>query len=385
MIHLHESRLDSDSEIERVVTNLSRWLPAHQDWTVAVLGHRNDRAVDFITALRQKGIETVDLTKVSFDTRKTAGLLAVALKYLADASSSNKLAELYHTIRSVAAFTPQQKEFIQSITSLLKKIPRVEDYLWPRPGVEWQPVLPDRFPANEIHQELTWFAGLLRRWQKASTLPPDQLLLTISADLLSAPADLALAHKLALILETNAFSQPEYGLPEFATLLAEIASERSAYKLTGFQAEETGFDPQQYKGKVVVSTLHKAKGLEWDRVYLTSINDYDFPSGSPGDKFMSEKWYIRSRLNLEAETLSRLEALARGDPLAGMVEEGSATFTARQEYSAERLRLLYVGLTRARREVIITWNDGRNKDCQPAVGFRVLQQANEERLNDLAE
>ena len=385
MVYIHESKMDSDGEIERVVNNIVRWLPGHPDWTVAILGHRNDRAVDFITALRQKGIETVDLTKVSFDTRKTAGLLATALKYLAEASSSSKLAELYHAIRSSNAFTPEQKDFVQSVTSLLKKLPRVEDYLWPRPDSEWQPNIPADLPPAEVREELAWFAGLARRWQNATPLPPDQLLLTIAGDLLSQPADLALSHKLALMLETSAAGHPESGLPEFATLLAEIASERSQYKLTGFQAEETGFDPDQYKGKVVVATLHKAKGLEWDRVYLTSVNDYDFPSGSPGDQFMSEKWFIRSKLNLEAETRSRLEALVRGDPLAGAVEEGVATYTARMEYAAERLRLLFVGLTRARREVILTWNNGRKNDCQPAVGFKVLQQANKERLNDLAE
>ena len=385
MIHLHESKLDSDGEIERVVNNIVRWLPGHPDWTVAVLGHRNDRAVDFITSLRQKGIETVDLTKVSFDTRKTAGLLATTFKYLAEASAFAKLAELYHAIRSANAFTPEQKDFVQSITSLLKKLPRVEEYLWPRPDAVWQPNIPAGLPVEDVQDELTWFAGLVRRWQNAISLPPDQLLLTIATDLLSLPADLALAHKLAILLEMSASSHPENGLPEFAVLLAEIASERSQYKLTGFQAEETGFDPEQYKGKVVVATLHKAKGLEWDRVYLTSVNDYDFPSGSPGDQFMSEKWFIRNKLNLEAETRSHLEALVGGDPLAGMMEEGAATYTARMEYAAERLRLLFVGLTRARREVILTWNDGRKNDCQPAVGFKVLQQAHKERLNDLAE
>ena len=56
-------------------------------------------------------------------------------------------------------------------------------------------------------------------------------------------------------------------------------------------------------GKVVVSTMHKAKGLEWDRVYLMSVNNYDFPSLQAGDRYISERWFIRSSLNLEAEAL----------------------------------------------------------------------------------
>ena len=60
----------------------------------------------------------------------------------------------------------------------------------------------------------------------------------------------------------------------------------------------------------MITTVHKAKGLEWDRVYLMSVNAYDFPSALPGDSFISEHWYIRDGLNLEAEALAQLEAVA---------------------------------------------------------------------------
>ena len=44
-----------------------------------------------------------------------------------------------------------------------------------------------------------------------------------------------------------------------------------------FLPTTSGFDPERYRGKAVVTTMHKAKGLEWDRVYLMSVNNYDFP------------------------------------------------------------------------------------------------------------
>jgi len=75
-----------------------------------------------------------------------------------------------------------------------------------------------------------------------------------------------------------------------------------------------GFNPEDYKGVVVVSTMHKAKGLEWDRVYLLSVNNYDFPSGAPYDQYQSEKWFIRDRLNLQAELLAQLEWLLEPKP-----------------------------------------------------------------------
>jgi DNA helicase-2/ATP-dependent DNA helicase PcrA len=119
-------------------------------------------------------------------------------------------------------------------------------------------------------------------------------------------------------------------------------------------------------------TIHKAKGLEWDRVYLMSVNNYDFPSGQPNDRYISEKWFLRDGLNLEAETLAQLEAaIATGE--YEFYAEGTATQAARLDYVRERLRLLYVGVTRAKKELIITWNTGRQGDQTQALAFAALQ------------
>ncbi len=53
-------------------------------------------------------------------------------------------------------------------------------------------------------------------------------------------------------------------------------------------------------------------------------------------------------------------------------QEGAATSQARLDYIRERLRLLYVGITRARKELVITWNTGRQGESQPAVALVAL-------------
>ena len=54
---------------------------------------------------------------------------------------------------------------------------------------------------------------------------------------------------------------------------------------------------------------------------------------------------------------------------------GDATARARIDYAAERLRLLYVGITRAKRDLIVTWNTGRSPSgaLQPAAPLIALQ------------
>ncbi len=172
---------------------------------------------------------------------------------------------------------------------------------------------------------------------------------------------------------------PDWRLPELTQELAVIA--RNERRFLGLSRDDIGFDPQRHRGKVVVATVHKAKGLEWDRVHLVSVNNYDFPSALPHDTFISERWYVRDGLNLEAEALAQLKALVSGN---SSHQEGEATKGARSDYAAERLRLLYVGITRAKKELIITWNSGRQGDMQPAAPLVALQTFWEEQGHEAA-
>ena len=103
-----------------------------------------------------------------------------------------------------------------------------------------------------------------------------------------------------------------------------------------------------------------------------SVNNYDYPSGEVYDRFISEKDFIRDGLNLQAEALAELESLIKsGSP--GWYQEGAATEESRTNYVRERLRLLYVGITRAKQELVVTWNTGRKGELQPAIALVALQ------------
>jgi DNA helicase-2/ATP-dependent DNA helicase PcrA len=173
------------------------------------------------------------------------------------------------------------------------------------------------------------------------------------------------------VLRQAGQEHPSWRLAELAGELGAIA--RNERTFLGFSDDDSGFDPDLYKGKVVVATMHKAKGLEWDRVYITSVNTYDFPSGLEGDTFIAEKWFLRDHLNMEAEALAQLDTLLGTDEYT-WYEEGQATRRARLDYVRERLRLLYVGITRARKELVVTWNTGRKGGLRPAEPFLALME-----------
>ncbi len=103
---------------------------------------------------------------------------------------------------------------------------------------------------------------------------------------------------LAVLADTVAAHNPEGGLAELVTELEERAAAQHAPTVQG----------------VTLASLHAAKGLEWDAVFLVGLSDGLMPIS------LAEGW----------------------------------------EAIAEERRLLYVGVTRARRHLVLSWSRARN-------------------------
>lgn len=359
-MHLISQRYTPDEEVALVVRSVQRWLKEHPEETVSVLTPRNKKGVDVVNALRQAKIPHVELLNSTAATRTTAGVLGNVLRHLSQPTSARQLGTLFRAWQRADWDDPDHRARLRTIETWLRKLRRVEEFLWPL-GDEagWPDVPPELVEDINAQELLAGFRDLVRRWEGAAALPVDQLVLTLAQDLFAQPTDLALAHKLAVELRHRQDLNPDWRLPELTEELAVIA--RNQRRFLGFEDADTGFEPQP--GIVTVVTMHRAKGLEWDRVYLMAVNNYNFPSAQPHDSYISEKWFIRDQLNLEAEALAQLKALNDENPAAYV--EGMATLQARTDYAAERLRLLFVGITRARKELVITWNSGRSQPNRP--------------------
>jgi DNA helicase II / ATP-dependent DNA helicase PcrA len=365
-------------EVKAVVDSLTHWLPKHAKETVAVLVPRNQRGFEVVEELRRCKLDHVENLQSTSTTRTTAGVLGNVVNYLADPLSASKLATVYRVWRREHV---QAKDRTSQIAKLLRKCGKVEDYLWPRLRRDWLDELDLQPEETNFLKELQEFRAIVQRWQGLVLLPFDQALLALAQDLFKGITELAIAYKLALILRQANKLNTDWRLPELAGELAVVA--KNERKFIGFSEDDPAFNPENYRGRVFVTTIHKAKGLEWDRVYLMSVNNYDFPSGTQVvDSYISEKWFLRDSLNLEAEALAQLMSAFSNSQNSGYIE-GEATQLARLEYIAERLRLFFVGITRAKKELIITMNTGRRGECLPAVPFTALQTFWEEYNHDL--
>jgi DNA helicase-2/ATP-dependent DNA helicase PcrA len=371
-----------EEELENVAKSVKSYLDSFGEEeikpTIAILVPRNTRGIEVIEALKKRNVEVIELISSTSTTRAAAGSLNYLLSYLADPQSARKLSKAYEVWRRDWREEVEKAEFVKVVSGLIQKIGQVENFIAPASSLpegeglgvreDWLATI-SQDEAEQVIEELKEFRVNFQRWLNAVTLPIDQLVLTLAQDVFTEASDLALAHKLALVLRKAADDHSEWRLPELTAELAVIA--KNERRFIGFSEDDSGFDPERHRGKVVVTTMHRAKGLEWDRVYLMSVNNYDFPSGMPNDRFISEKWFIRQGLNMEAEALAQLTALESNSEY-DWYEEGKATFASRLGYIKERLRLFYVGITRAKKDLIVTWNSGRQGDATPSLAMSEL-------------
>jgi DNA helicase II / ATP-dependent DNA helicase PcrA len=217
------TKFTPEQELEAVAKSVKGFvdsfadIPVEEQPTIAVLVPRNTRGVEVVNALRQKGIEPIELISSTSETRAAAGSLSHLLAYLADPQSARKLAKAYEVWRrdwredmslraQVAsnllrseenlndedeeggASTEERRlaaasnsELLTTTSSILRKMVNVENFIAPSHAGDWLAGLSES-EAVHVIDELGLFRVRVQRWLSAVTLPIDQLVLTLAQD-----------------------------------------------------------------------------------------------------------------------------------------------------------------------------------------------------------
>ena len=354
--HVYVQHFDNEeTEIQKVALSAEKYILARPSRTCAILTPTNyfgHQIVEELDRLQQKyhpqKMVYQDQLRNPQVVRDVAELLAGAVRLCSVPTNTNALAEVNKRLHD-SRMSPASRVSEQRMRTLLRSA-HPEKLFFPSPAAE--PAISASVAVSEEEQQaLLDLSTRVSKWLRASFLPVDQLVLTIAQDILTRESDLAIAHSLALSLRRMASINPQMQLADLARELEDIAANRQKYMSSALI--ESGFEPVE--GVITITTMHKAKGLEWDRVYLTSVDQVEFPHDS-GGTFRGELWFLGGH-DPATEARMQLEALASGPaPLPGDEE---LVRRARVEYIAERLRLLYVGITRAKRELVISYSRTR--------------------------
>jgi DNA helicase-2/ATP-dependent DNA helicase PcrA len=291
--------------------------------------------------------------------------LEVILKFLTSPASADNLKLVFAEV-----FAKEKPKLNQLLEAALAEREN-QELIFPLSGLNrdnFESEFRKRDKFDDFFKALTRTQG----WLEASMeLPPDELILFLAERIELTGKKLALAQNLALEFGRLLNENPAWRLDQLTAELPEIRDRLRQFAETLTEMEGFEAKPNQ----VTLSTLHKAKGMEWDTVFIGSLTSSHFQHDND-DYFMGEKFYLNEEIkNPKASARAELEYILNEK------KERNADYKARQELIAERVRLLYVGITRARKNLFLSTHQKKGKwDKDPAFMFISLDNFIKERV-----
>jgi len=396
-----------EEELPAIARLAQRYATARPEHTLAILVPTNNVGYEVAEQLDILDAAYDNLLRGGTREREIAAAMHALLALLADpldtralVDAHEALVELEHPAAGGSGARPAPEPDVEAAGStrtdsekspelerfhtLLRSVHRPEQLLFPEEEDPVTTALPAGVATVEDRERLEPFLSFLRRIFRLRPLPIDDLTLALGDELFAhtpvpetpgTPSaerahefDLAVAYQIANVLRRWRDVQPEWRLPELVAQLGDVAAGRRSLPTTA--PSDLGFEPEP--GRITLATQHGAKGLEWDAVFLVGIDGFWIP-GTLEAPFLGVHDFLGG--DPTAEATAQLRHLMAED--AGLYPGRSATESVHIEVISERLRLLYVGITRARRYLHIsrsraTRRYNQERKAEPATVLGVL-------------
>lgn len=190
-------------------------------------------------------------------------------------------------------------------------------------------------------------------------LPPHQLIPFLGLTLRYSQNELATADKLA-----ERVAQQTLGEESLSALLRVLTEIVQSERFEPVEVETADDSPYMRPNQLTIITMHKAKGLDWDYVFLPFLHQNMIPGSfwtPPQTQFLGE-------FSLAEVARAQIRAYLHGEAIP---EGNEAWEKAEQLKTAEEYRLLYVAMTRAKR---LLWMSAAQKSPFTWSKFNVNRQ-----------
>ncbi len=372
-IKVYKHREDEElPNIARLAQKYSAEKPEH---TLAILVPTNQTGYYLADHLDELDADYDNLLRGGSHEREIAAGIHAILALLADPLSKKALVNAHaalHTLEHPAAAYPEAD--LPQLHTLLRSVHRPEALIFPTDDSELESALPVGVAQAEDIEAIQRFSAFMQRIFDLRTLPIDDLALSLGDELFARgevhEIDLAISYQIGSIMRHWRDVNPDWRLPDLVAQLEEVAQGRRQLPITA--PADLGYEPSP--GRITLTTQHSAKGLEWDAVFLVGVDGFWIPCGLEAP-FLGVHDFLGGDPN--AEITAQLRYLMQGD--AGLYNGRSATDSAHIEIISERLRLLYVGITRAKRFLHLsrsraTRSYNKDRQAEPATVMGVLYQ-----------
>nr|WP_282580150.1 3'-5' exonuclease [Natroniella sulfidigena] len=353
-------------EIELTVKKAIKQVESNPDETLAILVPNRYTQEEVVERLKEEDAPFVEVGGISQEQARTIEHLEDAVSYLARPHQQGQLDKLLKSL-----FLEQFAEVeLEAVDQLLKDY-SVAEIIYPTGGQLAPIELPEElFNNSQLYTALQEALDQIRYWLEASLeLSADELILFLAEELGLKDDTLALAQGIALYFKDELRANPGWRLVDIVDQLSNL---KPSFKQLAKKLYDTkGFEAQA--GVITLLTAHKAKGLEWDTVFVTSLVADEYQT-TVDDSFRGEQWYL-------AKHQSNPVAVAKAelDEKLGKTRRKDPVFKAKVDVISERLRLLYVAITRAKKRLVLSayqkrknWNGTKLNDVEVSHTFKVL-------------
>ena len=351
-------------EVEKIVMEIEKFIKEYPDKTIAVLVPTAWRMSELINKLELKKVPFEQLDNTSGERNKIVKLLGRVINFVAEPENGEKfwyfvdeclLRDDYDNISTDDGENIVQRDLL---SKFLRSYP-TEKILYPMGGEIDFAKISKNLLSTQIWKDFFQYLDLVREILEFPLIVVEKLILYISEKFNFNEEERAIAQKIAGDVRYLMNKDPNWRLSDLAL---ELLSPKNMFNyFAGVVWELKGYAPKE--GVVTVSTYHKSKGLEWDCVFLTSLNNSDFPVNLE-DKFQGEYWFLKNQYKNPGSL-----AKSQMQSLIGKELNGDMIKSAKIETISERTRLLYVGITRAKEYLFLSGfheNIGKKNEVQPS-------------------
>ena len=350
-----------DKEIEQSVKFVRNIHKKYPDKSIGILVPYNDHINLVAKELIKEDLEFEELGPNSLRKRRVIDNIALIIDFILNCDNIDKLIEVLDKVYIKTDNKEGKKDFLQ----LLKENNyTVENLLYDKDCSK--NIIIDI--NSDLYESFLYGLESLKNIIEYPLTRVDKLILFIGDALLIEKEERAIVDYLGFYVKYLQSENNNINLQQIYNLLSDRKNRVFSY-IIEIVSEINGYEP--YPGSITVCNYHKSKGLEWDCVFLLGMTEFNFPDNIY-QKFQCDKWYLKEKYkNPQANIKAEIDLMLQGEVTKNYPKE------IKENLIKEKIRLLYVGITRAKEMLILSASaknsaqDKRNQN--PSMYLNILK------------
>ena len=327
-----------DKEIEQTVKFVRNIHKRYPDKSIGILVPYNDHINLVAKELIKEDLEFEELGPNSLRKRRIIDNIAIIIDFILNCDEKEKLIEVLDKVYIKTDNKEGKKDFLQLLreTNLT-----VEELLYDEECTKELIIDTD----SDLYESFLFGLKNLKNIIEYPLTRIDKLILFIGNSMMMEDEERAIVDYLGFYVKYLLAENNSMNLQQIYNLLSDRKNRVFSY-IIEVVSEINGYEA--LPGSITVCNYHKSKGLEWDCVFLLGMTQFNFPDNIY-EKFQCDKWYLKEKYkNPESNIKAEIDFMLHGEVTKNYAKE------IKENLIKEKIRLLYVGITRAIEMLILS-------------------------------